>query len=80
MDEWEVVVLGPRWAVRVRDFGPGIFMRLKCPCGHEAVISPQRMQAHHPPHRWLKDIEYKFRCRSCGGNRDILWSAVRRRE
>ncbi|SNY94045.1 hypothetical protein SAMN04515647_4370 [Cohaesibacter sp. ES.047] len=76
-EKWETVILGPRWQVRVRDFLPGIWLRLKCPCGHEAVVSTERMHAHHPPYMRLKEIEYKFRCRACGDNKEIMWSAVK---
>ena len=52
-DEWEVVILGAKWAVRVRDFGQDDWLRLNCPCGHIAVVSTEKMKATQPEHMRL---------------------------
>ena len=81
MSEWEVVILGPRWNVRGQGlWSLSIHLRLKCPCGHEAVIDMNEVRSKYPAHQRLKEIEHKFSCRKCTGNREIIWSAVRKVE
>ncbi|WP_319413952.1 hypothetical protein [uncultured Cohaesibacter sp.] len=79
-DDWETVILGPKWAVRVRDFGLDDWLKLNCPCGHVAIVSTEKMKATQPGYMRLKTFEHKFRCRKCGNNEGIFWSVVRRKD
>lgn len=59
--------LPPRYARRIRDLREWHIIRAVCViCGHARSIPLARLTANRDPHEFLKHMEPKLRCKSCG--------------
>jgi ribosomal protein L37E len=76
------VVLGPRYAVRLRDLRAWHLVRVRCAgCGHEGTVGRGMLLDRFPDWTRLIDLEPRFRCRRCGQRGDGRFSVrVARRD
>ena len=57
----------PLYEARIRDLGPGDFVKVECVCGHSELIPSSGLQQglRLPPYTPVLDLERRFRCREC---------------
>jgi|HubBroStandDraft_4_1064222.scaffolds.fasta_scaffold08045_7 hypothetical protein len=57
----------PLYDARIRDLGPGDFVKVDCICGHSELIPASGLQqgVGLPPSMPVLDLESRFRCREC---------------
>ena len=57
----------PLYDARIRDLGPGDFVKVDCICGHGELIPASGLQqgVGLPPYMPVLDLESRFRCREC---------------
>jgi hypothetical protein len=57
----------PLYDARVRDLGPGDFVKVECICGHSELIPSSGLQQglRLAPHLPVLDLQYRLRCREC---------------
>ena len=70
MEHYKNEVLGPRYAVRLRDLQSWHVLKAVCPeCRRATMLTPETLRGRWPAYTRLVDLEPKLRCRKCG-NRD----------
>jgi hypothetical protein len=77
MEHLENIVLGPRYAVRLRDLREWHVIKVTCAqCQHEGTVTTSLLTRHRPEYTRLVDLERCFRCTQCGNREENHWQIV----
>ena len=77
MEHLENMVLGPRYAVRLRDLREWHLIRVTCAqCRHEGTVTASLLARRQPEYTRLVELETRFRCTQCGNREENHWQIV----
>jgi hypothetical protein len=75
---YERVVLGPRYALRLRDLQASDALQVECVhCRWQATVAPHRLHDRFPASERLSAIAATMRCRHCGRRGAVDWLVLR---
>jgi hypothetical protein len=68
------IILGPRYAVRLRDLREWHGLELTCfKCRHVGTVAPAALQQRWGEHTRVAELEPRMKCTACGNKQFNSW-------